>query len=230
MNIKTLLMVTLLLVVSTEIVAREVVTIPLNLGVGPAVNYISQIISNDQPFHYSLKLDIYAILDKEFLQSHKSRIPKRYRGFIEGKDELRISYLFIPELLIISPAFKHTGIYGINFRPISLGFPLVRSRNLRTNLGVGLNVTYMFIHSDSIFDKDGSMNFLRPGLNLQFDSRVMITREFLISCGADTYFYIPQEVKDDSEILQTGEFKRALWFIAQLYIIFNFRVPYKTRI
>lgn len=223
-------MVTLLLAVSTEIAAREVVTIPLNLGIGPAVNYIPQIISDDQLFHYSLKLDIYAILDREFLQSHKSRIPKRYRGFIEGRDELRISYLFIPESLIISPAFKHTGIYGINFRPISLGFPLVRSGNLRSNLGAGLNVTYMFIHSDSIFGEDGSMNFLRPGLNLQFDSGVKITRKFLISCGVDTYFYIPQEVRDGSKILQTGEIKRALWFVAQLYLIFNFRVPYKTRI
>ncbi len=220
----------LFIILSQNIFAKEMVSVPLNLGAGPALNYIYGAISDDQTFHYSLKLDMYALLDREFLQSHGSKVPKKYRGFIEGRDELRITYLFIPESLIISPTYKHTGIYGINFRPISLGLPLIKSQGLISSLGLGLNVTYMFIHSDSVFDKNGYMNFLRPGLNLQLDNIVKITKKFLISGGVDTYFYIPQEVKRDSPIFEIGDFNRTIWFVAQVYFIFNIRVPYRTRI
>ncbi len=204
--------------------------IPLNLGFGPAANYIPKIISDDQLLHYSLKLDIYAALDREFIESHKSRIPKKYRGFVEGKDELRISYIFIPESLIISPKYQNTGMYGINFRPLSLGLPLVKTKGFRNRLNLGLNLTYTYIHSDRIFDGKGSMHFLRPGLNLQFDNIARISNRFFLSFGADAYFYIPQKIKDNSPVMESGSLDESIWFVAQIYILFNPRIIYKAGI
>jgi len=220
----------LVLFASSSLYSKEVVEVPLNIGFGPALNYIPGVISDDQTFHYSLKLDMFAVLDKDFIESHKNRVPKKYRGLLEGKDEFRISYIFIPESLIISPKIENTGIYGINFRPISLGLPFVSNKNFKNGLSLGLNLSYMFIHSDKIFDGKGSMNFLRPALNLQFDNLVRVNRNLLLSFGLDSYFYIPQEIKDSSPVLEIGNLDRALWFIGQVYIIINFRVPYKTRI
>ncbi|MGC8928063.1 MAG: hypothetical protein ACP5QK_09080 [Myxococcota bacterium] len=204
--------------------------IPLNIGVGPALNYIPSIISEDQLLHYSLKLDIYAAIDREFIESHKSRIPKKYRGFVENKDELRVSYIFIPESIIFSPKLNNTGMYGINFRPISIGLPVLKYVNFKNRLNLGLNLTYIFIHSDKIFEGSGSMNFLRPGLNLQFDNIAKMTRKFLISFGVDAYFYIPQKIEKNSPILESGEPDKSIWFIVQGYIIFNLRLPYNAKI
>lgn len=204
--------------------------IPLNIGIGPAFNYIPSIISEDQLLHYSLKLDLYAALDREFIESHKSRIPKKYRGFVENKDELRISYIFIPESIILSPKINNTGMYGVNFRPISIGLPVVKTEKFKSRFNLGLNLTYIFIHSDKIFDGSGNMNFLRPGLNLQFDNIARLTRKFLVSFGLDAYFYIPQRVEKDSPIFESGELDKSIWFILQGYIILNFRTPYNAKI
>jgi hypothetical protein len=221
---------TLILFASIPLYSKEPVEVPLNIGFGPALNYIPKVISDDQTFHYSLKLDICAVLDKNFIESHKDRIPKKYRGLLEGKDEFRVSYIFIPELLIISPKIEHTGIYGVNFRPVTLRVPFVSKTNFKNGISIGLDLTYMFIYSDKIFDGEGSMNFLRPGLNLQFDNLIRFSKSFLVSFGLDSYFYIPQEIKDRSPIIEIGNLDRAIWFIGQVYIIINFRVPYKTRI
>lgn len=204
-------------------------SVPLNLGFGPAVSYIPKIISDDQLLHYSLKLDIYAILDRDFIEAHKSRIPAKYRKFVEGKDEIRISYIFIPESLFISPKYQNTGIYGINFRPLSLGLPFIKTSTFKNKLGLGLNLTYAYIYSDRIFDEKGSMNFLRPGLNLQFNNIVKITKRFFISFGLDFYFYIPQKIKDNSPIFETGDISESMWFVGQAYILFNPRLMYKSR-
>ncbi|MCX7959486.1 MAG: hypothetical protein N3B13_10615 [Deltaproteobacteria bacterium] len=203
-------------------------SVPLNLGFGPAFNYIPKIIADDQTLHYSLKLDIYAVLDRDFIEAHKSRIPKKYRGFVEGKDELRVSYIFIPESLIISPKYRDTGIYGVNFRPLSLGIPVVKSKSFKSRINLGINLTYAFIYSESIFDKEGNMHFLRPGLNIQFDNIVRISSRFFVSFGADAYFYIPQKIEDGSDILGTGSPYESIWFAGQFYVLLNPRVMYKT--
>ncbi|MCX7943895.1 MAG: hypothetical protein N2746_05240 [Deltaproteobacteria bacterium] len=203
--------------------------VPLNLGFGPALNYIPKIISNDQFLHYSLKLDIYAVLDRDFIEKHKSKIPKKYRKFVESKDELRVSYIFIPESLFISPKYQNTGIYGINFRPLSLGLPIVKTDTFKNRLNMGINLTYLFIHSDKIFNEKGSMHFLRPALNLQFDNLLKISKKFLVSLGVDTYFFIPQKVEDKSNIFESGDINDSIWFIGQIYVLLNPRVMYKVK-
>lgn len=203
--------------------------IPLNLGFGPAVNYFPGSISEDQLFHYALKLDIYAVLDRQFIESHKSRIPKKYREILENKDEFYISYLFIPELLIISPKIHNTSMYGISFRPLDLGFDIIKGRKYRMKINPGLNLTYIYIQSDTLFNKSGSMNFLRPGINIKFENIFRISRKFLITAGIDTYFYIPQKLEDKSPIMEIGNIDESIWFFAQIYLLFNPRVNYNIK-
>ncbi len=227
---KISLVLVLLLFLPLSVVAKRSVDLPLNIGFGPAFNYFPQIISDDQMIHYSLKLNMYAVLDRELIEQNKARVPKKYRGFIEGKDEIKITYIFIPESIIISPEYRHTGIYGANFRPLSIGIPLLKSKDFKSNINLGINITYMFIHSDTIFDKSGSMNFFRPGINIQLDNNIRISKKFLFSFGIDTYFYIPQEIRDGSPILEIGNSQRWIWFCGQPYLMVNLRLPYKTKI
>lgn len=81
------------------------VTVPVDVGVGPAAFAFFGPVFDDQPIHTGLKLSVEAVLDKEWLKKNQRRVPPRYRKYAKSLDEVRISpSILIPDALIISPS------------------------------------------------------------------------------------------------------------------------------
>src|SRR5262245_57510568 len=113
----------------------EEVTVPVDVGVGPAVYVVTGRVAADQPVHFGLKLSVQAIIDQETLRRHQDRIPPRLRARAVRMKEVRYSpSIWIPDALIISPAFQHTGIYGVTWRPLSMGVTLAEGPAARLQL------------------------------------------------------------------------------------------------
>src|SRR3954470_16271134 len=90
----------------------EPVTVPVDVGVGPAGYVITGRIAADQPLHFGIKLSVQAIIDQATLRRHQERIPPRMREQVLRMKEVRVSPSFlIPDAVIVSPALAHTGIY-----------------------------------------------------------------------------------------------------------------------
>jgi len=199
------------------------VTVPVDVGVGPAFHFVTGPIQDAQLVHYGLKLSVAAIIDKATLEANKGRIPKNYRGMVSKLAEVRFSpSIFIPDTLFISPKIDDTQMWGISWTPIGLGLTLANVPRVR--LGADLRLTYAFIGSDRL----GDTHFLRPGIDLNLDVEIPITDSFLVSLGWTSQFYVPQTV--GGGILDTGPFEDTVWHIGQAYLLLHFRFPYTTNL
>lgn len=211
---------------------RKPVEVPIDIGIGPAVHLFSGPLAEDQPLHYGLVVSLEAVLDQETLKRFKKQIPKQYRQAVQQMDEVRVSpSVLIPDTLIISPKLENTGMYGISWRPVGLGFPLV-SDPVRWDLGVGARLTYAWIQSDGIAGVDGgapfSMHLLRPGLDARTELEVPFSSRFLVSTGWDSQFYIPQTV--GGAVTDVGSLDESVWHVGQGFLKLHFRVPYQVRL
>ncbi|MFN7130797.1 MAG: hypothetical protein ACK4N5_01865 [Myxococcales bacterium] len=216
-----LLLATATLLVQLTATRGTEVTVPVDVGVGPAALLITGPVFRDQPVHGALKLSIAAVLDKEFIRKNERRIPAKYRKMAKGVEEVRISpSIFIPDSLILSPPVRGTGLYGITFRPFSLGVPLL-SGPVSFDLSAGLLLTYAFLHSDVL----PTTHFLRPGIDLQAELEFQLSKSFLISLGWASGFYVPQQV---GTFLSVGPLNDSMWHLGQGFLKFHFRFPYKV--
>ncbi|RKH53927.1 hypothetical protein [Corallococcus aberystwythensis] len=201
--------------------AAQKVTVPVDVGVGPAVFVFSGPIADDQFLHTGLKLSVDAVLDKEWLRKNQRAIPARYRKQAKQMDEIRISpSIFIPDSFIISPKYRDTGMYGVTFKPLGLGVPL-SSSPVRFKLGVGLVLTYAYIFSDTLPDT----HFLRPGASLGADLEFQLAKSFLVSVGWESTFYVPQELGGLGLPDSLGD---GIFHVGQAYLQLHFRFPYTT--
>jgi hypothetical protein len=215
-------------------VHAEPVTIPLDVGVGPAGYVISGPVFDDQPLHYGLKISIQAIVDQATLQAHQDRIPARYRAQALRMSEVRISpSIFIPDALIISPKLRNTGIYGITWRPIAIRVPLLNESLVRFGLSAGLLVTYAYLYSD--LDSLPATHFLRPGLDVGAELEIALAPSFLLSLGWASGLYVPQGLGT----FGMGAFgdeqswhalNQTLWHFGQGFIKLHIRFPYTTNL
>ncbi|NMO23175.1 hypothetical protein HPC49_51170 [Pyxidicoccus fallax] len=199
------------------------VTVPVDVGVGPAAFLFFGPVFEDQPIHTGLKISVEAVLDKEWLRKNQRLIPRRYRKQAQGLDEIRISpSILIPDSLIISPKLRDTGMYGATWKPLSLGLPL-SSSPARFSVGAGLLLTYAYLHSDTLEDT----HFLRPGASLGVDLELMASKSFLVGVGWESVFYVPQELGGLGlpERLRDG-----IFHVGQAYLQLHFRFPYTTRL
>ncbi|MFB1480139.1 hypothetical protein [Corallococcus sp. RDP092CA] len=201
--------------------AAQKVTVPVDVGVGPAVFVFSGPIADDQLLHTGLKLSVDAVLDKEWLRKNPRAIPARYRKQAQQMEEVRISpSIFIPDSLIISPRYRDTGMYGVTFKPLGLGVPL-SSSPVRFKLGVGLVLTYAYIFSDTLPDT----HLLRPGASLGADLELQLAKRFLLSVGWESTFYVPQELGGLGLPDSLGD---GIFHVGQAYLQLHFRFPYTT--
>lgn len=208
-------------------VARRSVTAPVDVGIGPAAFFFFGPVFEDQPLHTGLKLNVEAVLDKEWLRKHQALIPRKYRSQALKSNEIRFSpavLALIPDSLIISPKYRNTGIYGATWKPVGLGLPL-SSSPVRLSVDAGLLLTYAYVYSD--LEALGTTHFLRPGLQLGADLEFQLSKSFLISIGWDSALYIPQRVGTFSETKPLGE---SIFHVGQAYLMFHFRFPYTTRL
>ena len=158
---------------SSPALARDV-TVPVNVGLGPAFYSITGPIADEQSWHYGARLSLQAIIDQETIEENIDMVPRQYRDLLEGVEELRVSPLiYVPESLIISPRIDDTMMFGATWQPISLGLPLIRTP-VRLALEVGAILTYAYIDSCTLFE--GGMHFFRPGLDFRADLEIPLTQ------------------------------------------------------
>ena len=204
---------------------REPVEVPIDVGVGPAGFLVSGPVRQDRPLHTGIALSIEAILDRRTLKRLRHRIPAQYRKQVLAMDELRISHMLIPRTIFVSPPVGDatTGMYGILFRPIGLGAPLLRDP-VRLYVGVGLIATYAYLPSTTLA---GPTHFLRPGIDPGVELEVPITERFLVSVGWRSQLYPPQPV--GGSILEVGPLDESIWHIGQAFAKVHVRVPYRVK-
>jgi len=206
------------------------VTVPINIGVGPALYQLSGPIRQDQTLHYGLAFSGFAVVDNETIRKFRKRIPRKYRSTILKIDEMRISHFLIPDSFFISPKTVNTGIYGIGWQPLKLGLTL--SKKPRLWIGIGVRITYFYLHSDGFEGvQDGqafSMHFLRPGLDAASDFEIPFSDSFLMSVGWVSQFHLPQPV--GGGIGDWGSTDESIWHIGQAYLKLHFRFPYTANI
>jgi hypothetical protein len=201
--------------------AKKPLSVPVDIGIGPAVHFITGAIQDDGP-QYGLKLSVQAIIDQAMIKANIRRVPKKYRSMARGLKEVRISPSpFIPDTLFLSPKLENTGMWGVNFRPISIGLPLLRVPRL--HIGIGLDLTYSYIYSD--LPTIGTTHFLRPGLDATADLEIPFSKSFLISVGWASMFYPPQRL--GGPIFELGDTDESVWHIGQAYLKLHFRFPYR---
>src|SRR6185369_8966222 len=79
----------------------EPVTVPVDVGIGPAMYLVSGRVADDQ-LHAGLKISVQAIIDQQTLRAHPERIPGNLRSQALRLQEVRISPSFlIPDAVII---------------------------------------------------------------------------------------------------------------------------------
>ncbi len=203
---------------------KRSVEVPVDIGIGPGAHLISGPVAQNQPVHSGLVLSIEAILDKKLLRKFKHRIPQQYRKTVLQMDEIRISHPLIPDTFFISPKgiVGDTGIYGISFRPIAIGIPLI-NEGIGFDIGIGTRLTYFYLHSDSL----ENTHFLRPGLDALAEIEIPFSDRFLVSFGWDSQFYIPQHI--GGGVFEVGPLDQSIWHVGQGFFKFHFRVPVSVR-
>lgn len=214
----------LLLLLFSAPASAQRVTVPVDVGVGPAAFFFFGPVFRDQPLHTGLKLSTEVVLDREWLRRNQRLIPRKYRAQANRLDEFRftpgIVSLLVPDSLIISPKVRDTGIYGATWRPLGIGLPLSSSPT-RFSLGAGLVLTYAYLYSDTL----PTTHFLRPGLSLDADLELGLSRTFLVSLGWSSTFYIPQRLGTFTGVSPLDD---AIFHVGQAYLQLHFRFPYTT--
>ncbi|QSQ18503.1 hypothetical protein [Myxococcus landrumensis] len=199
------------------------VTVPVDVGVGPAAFMFFGPVFDDQPIHTGVKVSVEAVLDKQWLSKNQRSIPARYRKYAKSLDEVRISpSLFIPDSLIISPQLRNTGMYGVTWKPLELGVPLT-SGPARLSVGGGLLLTYAFLHSRTL----SNTHFVRPGAEVGVDLELQLSKSFLISLGWESALYVPQEL---GGLGLPDRVRDGIFHVGQAYLQFHVRFPYTTRL
>jgi hypothetical protein len=210
----------------------EPVTVPVDVGVGPAAYLISGPVFDDQPIHAGLKISIQAIIDQATIRAHQNRVPARYRAQALRMTEVRYSpSIFIPDALIISPKIRNTGLYGVTWRPLSIGLPVLDAAPVRFGLHAGLLLTYAFLYSDVL----PTTHFIRPGIDLGAEVEVAIAPSFLVSLGWSSGFYVPQGLGTFGlgpfgDEQSYGALKQTMWHFGQAFLKLHFRFPYTTNL
>ncbi len=198
--------------------AQRGVTVPVDVGIGPAAYVFTGELFRDQPVHFGLKINVDAVIDKEWIRKNQRSIPAQYRRYAKNVNEVRISpSIFIPDAFFISPKLRNTGIYGVTWRPLGLSQP-VGTGALKLRLSAGLLLTYAFVHSDVV----PNTHFLRPGADLMAEVEWMMTRSFGVSFGWASGFYVPQQLGS----FGLGPLNESIWHVGQAFFKVHVRFPY----
>jgi hypothetical protein len=204
-------------------------SIPVQIGIGPAIHMITGPVQRDQLFHYGLKTYTSAIIDNETIRANKNMIPKKFRSSIMKAREIRISPMIlalIPDTIFISPKIGkgNTQMYGAVFRPIAFGISPLSNDWFRFDINAGLLAMYAYLESDN--PKIGENHLLDIGLDAKAAFEFKLHRSFLITLGWASQFYIPMEL--GGKFWKVGT-KNAFWHVGQAFLLFNFRFPYNHK-
>ena len=215
----------LLLLSSGEVTAKPV-PLQANVGIAPAVHFVTGPVQGQQLLHSGIKLRVQGVIDGETIEKHKNRVPKKFRKHLKNVEEIRVSpFWYLPDTLFISPKVDSSQMYGVAFKPLGLGTSI--GTVPRLGVGAGLLFTYVFQQADGLNGGEAT-HFIRPGLDLTLDLEIPFSREFLLSLGWSSQVYIPQEIGGFG--MGEAPLENSIWHIGQAYLMFHFRFPYEVNI
>lgn len=215
---------------------KQEVTVPIDIGVGPAFHMFTGLLQDDETFHTGARISLAAIIDQETIRRFDHKIPKKYRGLARKVEEVRIRpwpVPLIPDTIYVSPSGAQTQMYGANWRPIGFDFSLIR-RPFRLSVGLGIDITYNYINSEfrdpevQSEDVDDTTHFFRPGADLRAEIYIPFGQWVGISGGWTSFFYPPQRV--GGPVFELGDADESIWHVGQAFGMIHIRIPYTTRL
>jgi hypothetical protein len=215
----------LLLLLPGAASAQRQATVPVDIAVGPSALLFFGPVFEDQAIHTGLKLNVEAVLGREWLRKNQSLIPRKYRSRALKAGEIRVSpplAALIPDTLIVSPKYQNTGIYGATWKPLGVGLAFTPSP-VRLSFDAGLVLTYAYLYSDTL----ENTHFLRPGLQAGLDLEFQLSKSFLLSAGWASTVYVPQRLGTVGEVKPLDA---SIFHVGQPYLLLHFRVPVTTRL
>ena len=209
------------------------VTVPIDIGVGPALLLPNPPAFAAQPMFTGLSLSIAAVIDQELIREHANRIPPGMRKAARGLNEVRYRPWFlaiVPKLLVLSPQLEglsSTGMYGAVWRPLGIGLTLL-DEPVRVAVNGAVDVAALYLHSTTLGGGSAATQshtlFLRPGLNLELVFKLPLTESLLLSGGWSSDLFIPQPFgRAPWEILPLDD---ALWHLGGPFLKVHVRIPY----
>lgn len=206
------------------------VEIPIEVRAGPIALIPSPPAFGDQPVFAGLQIHVAAVVDQDLIRRYRSQVPAWARGAARNVDEVQVRpwYLaLIPDVLIISPQVKDTGMYGAIWRPFGVGLPLFKSEAFKLKADAGVGLTVLYLHSQTLGGgtvTSPSHTFtVRPGLNLGLTGLVPLSKSWLVSFGWSSEFFVPQVIGGGFfDALPLGE---SLWHLGGPFFSIHHRFP-----
>jgi hypothetical protein len=202
------------------------------VGLGPVALVPSPPALFDQPAHLGLQIEVAAVINRELIRRHQSRLPPWARAAAGSVDEVKVapSWLaLVPEVLIISPAFLNTGMYGAIWRPFGLSIPLVDTPVFTLKTEAALDAVALVAHSSTLGIPAGqsgqSLTFvLRPGLNLHLTGELPLGESVRLRGGWSSDLFVPQPWgRPPWELFPLED---SLWHLGGPFVMLAFRFPY----
>ncbi len=206
------------------------VEIPIEIAAGPILLVPSPPAFFDQPAHFGLQIQAAAIVDRELIRQHKNQIPPWARGYAGNLNEVRVRpwwLALVPELLVLSPQIKDTGMYGAVWRPFGIGLTLVDTAAFRVKANAGLDAVALLIHSQTLGGgAPGAQSFtlvLRPGLNLGVAGELPLSKELVASAGWSSDVFVPQALgRPPWEVTPLDD---SIWHLGGPFLMLAYRFP-----
>lgn len=208
---------------------KKIFSVPIEVGVGPAAYHFGASNGIDRIFHTGISLSGQAVISNKLIRENKHMIPKQYRKMALAQDEIRVSKIWIPESIIISPSTSGTAAFGASFRPIAAS--LIQAKNSNgLSVDLGARATYVHIQHG---DGDLSPHFLGLGVDATAEYRICLKKGELkgrwLGIGWASHVYIPQGLLFSSDSAAALSFEPAQWHTGQAFIKYYHRFPYQYK-
>lgn len=212
--------------ISDAFAKKKEITVPVEVGVGPAGHIIFGELQSRQALFSGVRLNLEAIINQALIKQNKKKIPKKYRKMAMKINEVRLRpgpLAYIPKTLFISPG--DNSMYGAMWDLLGVGTGLGPLK-----LSADLQFAYAYLSYQGAEKGEGaqSMHLVRPGLGITAHIPLMLTDSFGFDIGWRSTLMPPQEL-GGSPLSFTKELDGTIWHIGQAYFALTFRIPYTTR-
>ena len=213
------MMLSLALALAVHEASAESFKVPVDVAVGPALltaNADAGLGTGLASGFTAIELDVEAIVGPEVLKKAKKKVPKRYRKYVP-KSEVRVRpSIFIPDLLVVSPARADAPntMWGMGWTPVAVNVPFVKQKGLRLDASVGLTGVV------AVADVGGGSTVLaRPGLRGLVELEAKVAPRTFLSVGYDGRALVPQDLNGDAP-------GGATWLLGGPFAQLHYRFPY----
>ncbi len=199
----------------------------LETGGGPSLYTWLGSVGAEQPLHTGVVVTADVVLDRAAMQSGENvGFSSRYgREGRVGAVHIR-PYWYAPESVILSPRYQQTGMVGLSWAPLQLGFTLIEVPAEVRIIG-DVRITAMYMWSDSLPSPRAPRDtfFFRPGVSIGGELRLPLSDKILVRLASTSETYIPQGIGTFGVGRPGERMVMALRQTAEL----RFRIPRKAR-